>query len=517
MDADVVVAGAGPVGLMTACELALQGVAVVVLEQLREPGDESRAQVLHGRTIPVLDQRGLLGRFTAAERGLNGGGGRSHDKRALPKGHFAGITGLDFAGPGGGLPAAVFVPQAVTTRLLADRAAELGVDVRRGARVTGAEQDADGVTVLLADGTRVRARYAVGCDGARSAVREAAGIGFSGTASTLSTTAGEVLLGDPPNAPAGWQRTPRGCTVMSVHPGGGRSRVVAIEFSGPPRDREAPVTVEELSATVARIHGRAVPMTGLEAGARYGDAARLADAYRSGRILLAGDAAHIHYPVGGQGLNIGLQDAVNLGWKLAEVLRRQAPEALLDSYESERRPVAAAVLMHTRAQIALLAPDPRVDALREMFTELIGFDQVNRYLAEKISATDIRYDMGPDAMGPEDAHPLVGRFVPPVELTVDGARRPLSGLLHTGRSVLLALDGDVDRLTSAAHAAAGRQARLDVVPGRCPELSGLAALLVRPDGYVAWAAGTGLPAEQFRQGLDAALRRWLGDESRATH
>lgn len=498
MGTDVVVVGAGPVGLMTACELALNGVRVTVLERESEPADDSRAQVLHGRTIPTLDRRGLLDRFMAAERELNGGAGRSHDKRALPKGHFAGITGLDFPAPGDGLPGAVFVPQAVTARILGERAAELGVEVRRGVEVIGVDQDAAGVAVRTADGFRARGAFVVGCDGARSVVRRTAGIGFSGTDAIASTTAGEVFLGDPANAPAGWHRTPRGCTVISVHPGDGRSRVVAIEFTGQPVDREAPVTLDELTATVARIHGRDIPMSGLAAGARYGDAALLADAYRQGRVLLAGDAAHIHYPVGGQGLNIGLQDAVNLGWKLAARVTGRASDALLDTYESERRPVADAVLTHARAQLALLDPEPRVDALRAMFQDLIGFGEVNRYIAEKISAADIRY-----ATGAADRHPLVGAWAPEVVLTLRDKKRRLAELLHSGRAVLLHLD---DSTTSVASLGG----HLDVVTATSPELAGLTHLLIRPDGYVAWAAAVGRSAERTRSERDAALARLLG-------
>ncbi|GGS05694.1 FAD-dependent oxidoreductase [Streptomyces humidus] len=498
MGTDVVVVGAGPVGLMTACELALTGARVTVLERGTAPADDSRAQVLHGRTIPTLDRRGLLDRFLAAERELNGGAGLSHDKRALPRGHFAGITGLDFPAPGDGLPGALFVPQAVTARILGERAAELGVRVRRGAEVAGVDQDAEGVTVRMSDGSRARGAFVVGCDGARSVVRRTAGIGFRGTDAIASTTAGEVFLGDPANAPAGWHRTRRGCTVISVHPGEGRSRVVAIEFTGPPGDRDTPVTLEELTATVARIHGRDVPMSGLAAGARYGDAALLADVYRRGRVLLAGDAAHIHYPVGGQGLNIGLQDAVNLGWKLAARVTGRACDALLDTYESERRPVADAVLTHARAQLALLAPEPRVDALRAMFHDLIGFGEVNRYLAEKISAADVRY-----ATGAADPHPSAGGWAPEAVLTVGDKKRRLAELLHPGRPVLLCLDG-------GATGGALPGGRCDVVTATCPELAGLTHLLIRPDGYVAWAAAVGHSAERTRSERDAALARLAG-------
>ncbi|MEV0275027.1 FAD-dependent monooxygenase [Streptomyces sp. NPDC050610] len=518
MDTDVVVAGAGPVGLMLACELRLQGIDTVLIERLPEPANDNRAQALHGRTVPVLDHRGLLPRFRAAERELNGGAGGgndSHRKRPLPKGHFAGITGLRPAAPDGDpeVPAVVFVPQYVTTRLLSERAAELGVAMYRGSEITAVAQDPDGVTVRT-DGrsapARLRARYLVGCDGARSLVRRQSGIGFEGSDASLSTLAAEVRLDDLTDVPTGWHRTQHGCTVISPHPEGGHSRVVVIDFAGPDPDREAPVTLAELRERTAAVLGREIPMSDLKTAQRYGDAARLADRYRAGRIFLAGDAAHIHYPVGGQGLNIGLQDAVNLGWKLAGQMRGWAPVGLLDTYHSERHPVAAAVLTHTRAQVALLAPGPRTDALRDLFTELIGFEQVSRYLSEKMSAADVRYDMGGAA-----PDPLTGRFAPSLRLeTAQGTRR-LADLMRHGRPVLLDLtDPAAPDPARPAAAAAPWADRVDVHTGRCPGHPGYDAVLVRPDGYVAWACDPEDAPDWVAEDLTATLRRWFGAPGR---
>jgi 2-polyprenyl-6-methoxyphenol hydroxylase-like FAD-dependent oxidoreductase len=493
MDADVVVAGGGPVGLMLAGELRLHGVDVIVLERLPTPSDKSRAQALHGRTIPTLDHRGLLGRFLAEERRLNGGGGKSHEKRALPRPHFAGIYGLPRLEPDGDVPLAVFVPQVVTTGLIATWAAELGADIRRGSDVEGFTQDDDGVTVRLSTGDSLRARFVVGCDGAHSVIRASADVAFTGTGATMTTLAGEVRLGDPGNVPVGWQRTPRGCTVISPHPAGGASRVVALDFAGPPADRDAPVTLDELAAVVSRIHDRYIPMADLRAGARYGDAARQAEQYRQGRAFLAGDSAHVHYPVGGQGLNLGIQDAVNLGWKLAAVLKGWAPQGLLDTYHTERHPVAASVLRHTRAQVALLNPHNVIDPVRELFAELLSLNEVGEHLATKMFAADVRYELG-------GSHLLAGGFAPNLKLE----QTRLAELLHAGRPVFADLTG-----LAAARALAGRWSdRVDVVTTHCVDRPDVGGLLIRPDGYLAWACP---PGEADLMELETVLRRWFGD------
>jgi 2-polyprenyl-6-methoxyphenol hydroxylase-like FAD-dependent oxidoreductase len=502
MDPDVLVVGAGPVGLMLACELALQGISTVVLERSPQPPDEVRAQSLHGRTVPTLDRRGLLQRFQAAERELNGGGGDSLKKRPLPKLHFAGITGLAVPKPVGDGPAATFVPQVVTARLLAERATELGIEIRREHEFEGFVQDDEGVTLQVrgpAGVRRMSAKFLVGCDGARSKVRKAAGIAYTGSEATLSTVAGDVRLLDVANVPAGWQRTPRGCTVISPHPGDGLSRVVAIDFSGPPADRDAPVTFDELQGTVSRIVGRDIPMANFTAGSRYSDAARQAEQYRNGRVFLVGDSAHMHYPVGGQGLNVGIQDAVNLGWKLAADVKGWAPPSLLDTYHSERHPVAASVLVHTRAQIALLNPDERVDPLRALMGELIGFDQVGSHLFNKISALDVCYKV-------DSSHALAGQFAPDLRLLGAEGRRRLAALLHTGRPVLL----DLGDRPEVRQNVAGWDDRVTVELARCPDRPDLEAMLIRPDGYVVWASSPDDPLDVVKRDLPDALGAWFG-------
>jgi 2-polyprenyl-6-methoxyphenol hydroxylase-like FAD-dependent oxidoreductase len=400
------------------------------------------------------------------------------------------------------------LPLPATTRLLAERAAELGATLHHGCEVAGFDQDLAGVTVRLAAGGpihTVRAGYLVGCDGARSRVREAAGIAFPGTASTLSTIDAEVRLTDPDGIPSGWIRTPRGCAVISVHPDGGFSRVVAIDFSGPAADRCAPVTLDELAATVGRILGRPVPMADLRCAQRYGDVTRQAERYRDRRVFLAGDSAHVHYPVTGDGLDLGLRDAANLGWKLAAHIAGWAPPGLLDTYHTERYPVAAAFLAHTRAQTALLNPDERLDPLRALFAELIRFADVDRFVSGRARAADVRYDPG----GP-DAHPLAGRPAPDLTLYGEGGVRRLAATLHAEGPVLLDLAGDWD----VRAVAAGWGDRVSVARYRCPARPDLAALLVRPDGYVAWAAGPHESPARTRRGLVDALRRWFGEPLR---
>ncbi|MEU4245612.1 FAD-dependent monooxygenase [Actinoplanes sp. NPDC026619] len=502
-DIEVVVAGAGPVGLMVAGELAAHGVETVVMERLDQPAEDTRAQALHGRTVPTLDRRDLLAPFLAEHQERMARLTRGGPGRRPPTGHFAGITGLAWRDTNHDVPPALFVPQPATTRLLENWAREQGASVFRGATMTGFTQDEDGVTTHFAPGAPMRTLYSaylIGCDGARSAVRKAAGIDFPGTAATSDTIAGEVLIADPEDIPQGWTRTPRGCTVISVRPGG-HSRVVAIDFTGPAAVRDAPVTVAEMQATVSRILGQPVEMSDLRDPQRYGDAARQAERYREGRVFLVGDAAHIHYPVGGQGLNVGLQDAVNLAWKLAATIDGWAPASLLDTYSAERHPVAEAVLEQTRAQMALLNPDPRIDSLRSLFADLIRIPAVDEYLTSRIVASDVRYPAGDP-----QAHPLTGRFAPDLTLLGDDGPVRLAATLHPGRPVLLRLtEGAVP-----AEAAAGWSDRIDVHRLDCPDRPDLGALLLRPDGYVAWACSAGEPAGSG-EGLVAAMRQWFGE------
>ncbi|MFI5528744.1 FAD-dependent monooxygenase [Kitasatospora sp. NPDC051853] len=484
MAVDVAIVGGGPVGMLLAGELALHGVRVLVLEQLPSPTGESKAGTLHARTAQTLHRRGLL---EAVQPGRYGGGYR---RQARAPFHFGGIFGLDLAAVVDEGPALVGSPQAHAEQVFADRAERLGAVIRRGARVTGLTDHGDRVTLTLDGGELLDAAWVVGCDGARSTVRRAAGIAFTGTPATMSCLMGEVRLRRPELAPAGWQRTERGWTIFWVDPNG-HSRIGTYDFRGPAADRQAPVTLEELRGEAERITGQTVEMDSPRWLSRFSDAALQAERYRAGRVLLAGDAAHVHFPAGGQGLNTGLQDAVNLAWKLAGTVAGWAPEGLLDSYHAERHPVAAEVLWNVRAQVALMDPDPKVDPLRELFGRLMRAEEVNHYLSGLVSGTAATYPADP-------GDPLAGRFVPDLPLKLaDGSTAELAALLHPARPVLLDLADDPS-LRAAAEPWADRlttvTAALDTE---------LTALLVRPDGYAAWSSASPVP-------LTTALARWFG-------
>ncbi|OIK05268.1 hypothetical protein BIV23_13500 [Streptomyces monashensis] len=495
MDTDVVIAGAGPTGLMLACELRLAGVDVTVVEKLAERTGESRAGGIHSRTLEVLDQRGILDRFLAVGE-------------LQPVGHFSGLY-LEFDESESRHPYPLMILQSDIERLLQEWAAELGVRVRRSAEVSGIRRDAAGVTVELrtaqARPATLRAPWLVGCDGGRSTVRKLAGIDFPGTEATMTALIGDVELPDLPEDYVWVRRTPGGdYSAIAFEPGW--HRVITSEFDRG-ADREEPVTFERLRESLTRVAGTDFGMRNPRWVSRFNDAARQAARYRDGRVLLAGDAAHIHFPAGGQGLNMGVQDAVNLGWKLAAVVRGRAPESLLDSYHAERHPVGERVLHNTRAQSALVRPGPQTDALREVFGSLMVFDDVNRYLRHMLNALDIRYPVDSD-------HVLAGRRVPDAGLkTADGATR-VHELLHAARPVLLDLRGG----TGPTAVARGWADRVDLVEARAEddhwpvpalgEIPAPAALLVRPDGHVAWAADAG--AAPDTAGLRTALTTWFG-------
>ncbi|ROQ26248.1 3-(3-hydroxy-phenyl)propionate hydroxylase [Streptomyces sp. PanSC19] len=479
-ETQVVVAGAGPTGLMLAGELGLAGVDVLVVERLPEPRTrESRAGGLHIRTLEALDQRGILDRFL--ERG-----------RRRRNVHFSGLW-LDVSDVPTRHPYLLVIPQSEVERLLAERAAEVGVRLRRGAEVTGFTQDGAGVTVELADGSRVRADHLVGCDGGRSTVRRLAGVDFPGTPATMTALLGDVELAEPPSGDIFQERREHGTfSVLSF--GQDWFRVLTNEFDHV-ADRDEPVTLEVLRDALVKIAGTDYGMHSPRWISRYGDAARQAGSYREGRVLLAGDAAHIHFPAGGQGLNTGVQDAVNLGWKLAAVVRGQAPDRLLDTYQAERHPVAARVLQNTRAQTALWRVDAHTSALREVLGDLVGIDRVRLRLAGMTTATDIRYPM-------EGTGELLGRRVP--DLALDRGR--VYDLLHSARAVLLDLAGH----PSLDAVAAGWADRVDLVRARPAEGSdpGADAVLIRPDGYVAWITRTG--GRPDPDALRTGLTRWFG-------
>ena len=468
---DVIVAGGGPTGLMLACELRLHDVHVLVLEKETEPTRQVRSLGLHVRSIEVMDQRGLLERFLA-------------HGRQYPLGSFAFIP----KPPPDHLDTAhayiLGIPQPVTDRLLAERAAELGAEIRRGSELVGLSQDDDGVTAELADGTRQRSRYLVGCDGGRSTVRKVLGIGFPGEHASVEWLLGEMEAAETletMNAVAAELGTTDVRVGPAPHEDGLYRFVVRAETVN--EDRTAPPTFDEFTQRLRALAGTDFGVHSPRFVSSFGDATRLAERYRVDRVLLAGDAAHIHPPIGGQGLNLGIQDAFNLGWKLAAEVGGWAPEGLLDSYEAERRPVAADVLNNTRAQGLLMEDVPGAKALRELFSELMDFEDVHRYLIGKITGIGIRYDLGE---GPE----LLGRRLRDVPLK----RGRLYESMHDGRGMLLDQTG---RLSVAGWAD-----RVDHVVDISEELD-VPAVLLRPDGYVAWAG-------EDQEDLLGELPRWFG-------
>lgn len=469
---DVLVVGAGPTGMMLAGELRLHGVQVRVLDKETEPTRVVRSLGLHVRSIEVMDQRGLLERFLA------------HGKRYPAGGFFAGIgkpapVELDTTHP-----YVLGIPQPVTDRLLTERAVELGAEVERGRELTGLTQDDQGVTAELADGTRLRARYLVGCDGGRSTVRGLLGVGFPGEPSRTETLIGEMRVGAEPEEVAAVVAEVRETQKrFGAGPLGDGFYRVGVPAADVAADRSVPPTLDEFRRQLKACAGTDFGVHSPRWLSRFGDATRLAERYRTGRVLLAGDAAHIHPPVGGQGLNLGVQDAFNLGWKLAAEVHGWAPDGLLDSYHTERHPVAADVLDNTRAQMELLSTEPGPRAVRRLLAELTRFEDVSRHLAEKITALNVRYDLGA-------GHELVGRRMRDVELR----QGRLYELTHTGRGLLLDRTG---RLSVT-----GWSDRIDHVVDVGAKLE-VPAMLLRPDGHVAWVGDD-------QQDLFDRLPRWFG-------
>ncbi|WP_028137699.1 FAD-dependent monooxygenase [Bradyrhizobium japonicum] len=478
----VVIAGGGPTGLMLAAELALADVDVAVVE--RRPDQaivETRAGGLHARTIEVLDQRGVADRF-------------------LREGEILQLTGfawtpLDISDLPTRHPYGLKLRQTRIERILADWATELGVPFYREREVTGFAEDETGIAVTLSGGARLRTKYVVGCDGGRSLVRKAAGIDFPGTSPTLVNLMAEVEMRE---APAfGLRHDALGFHGLS-RTESGRVLVVVTEATLAATGQPA---LRDLSEALIAVYGTDFGVHSPAWISRFTDAARQAACYRKDRVLLAGDAAHIHHSVGGQGLNLGVQDAVNLGWKLAQVVKGLAPDSLLDSYHAERHPVAARVLKNTRAQIALLRRgDDGRKAAREAIAELLAMDEPRRRFGAMMSGLDIAYDLG-------EGHALLGRRMPDLELSIAGRKLRLFTLLHRARGVLLNFgeEGGIDpapwtNRIDVVDAATDNAWELPVV-GR---VAAPGAVLVRPDGHVAW-VGDG-----SQRGLAEALTRWFG-------
>jgi 2-polyprenyl-6-methoxyphenol hydroxylase-like FAD-dependent oxidoreductase len=489
----VVIAGGGPTGLMLAGELALAGVDVAIVERRANqdlPG--SRSGGLHARTIEILDQRGIAERF-------------------FSEGQVAQVAGfsmipLDISDFPTRHPYGLGLWQKHIERILAGWVGELAVTLYRGREATGFVQDDTRVDVELSDGGSLRAEYLVGCDGGRSLVRKAAGIEFPGWDPTTSSLIAEVEMAEEPEL--GIRRDALGVHALGRVEYEIRDGEVVYADRGPVGvmvteehiGAMSEPTLRDLSEALVAVYGTDYGVHSPTFLSRFTDMTRQAAAYRNGRVLLAGDAAHVHAPDGGQGLNIGVQDAVNLGWKLAQVVNRTSPESLLDTYHAERHPVAARVLRNTMASVALRRSDDRTKALRDTMVELLGMDEPRRRFAAMMSGLDIHYDLG-------EGHPLLGRRMPDLDLvTADGPLRVFT-LLHDARPVLINLGepggfdispwADRVQMIDAKYAGTWELPALGAVPPP-------SAVLVRPDGYVAWVE------DRTQEGLADALTTWFG-------
>jgi 2-polyprenyl-6-methoxyphenol hydroxylase-like FAD-dependent oxidoreductase len=494
----VVIAGGGPTGLMLAGELALAGVDVAIVER-RASQDlaGSRAGGLHSRTIEILDQRGIADRFLSQGQVAQVAGFAwiPLDISDFPTRHNYGLA----------------LRQNHIERIMAHWVGELAVPIYRRREVTGFAQHDTGVEVELSDGQSLRADYLVGCDGGGSLIRKAAGIEFPGSDPTTSNLIAEVEMAQEPEL--GLRRDAHGIHAISrleyeirdgevVYMDRGPVGVMVTE---PHVGSTSEPTLRDLSEVLIAVYGTDFGIHSPTWISRFTDMARQAASYRKGRVLLAGDAAHVHYPTGGQGLNIGVQDAMNLGWKLAQVVKKTSPESLLDTYQAERHPVAARVLRDTMAQVALLRTDDRTNALREIMSELLAMDEPRKRVAAMMSGLDIHYDLG-------EGHPLLGRRMPDLDLVTGNGPLRVFTLLHDAEPVLLNLGdpGGFD-ITSWADRVRSVDAKY-VGPWELPALGAVpapTAVLIRSDGYVAWVG------EATQLGLADALTTWFGPPTAA--
>ncbi|WP_433664096.1 FAD-dependent oxidoreductase [Nocardia sp. CA-128927] len=496
---DVVIVGAGPVGLFLACELGLAGCAVLVLEREAEPESPWRTAPLGMRglfttSIGAFYRRGMLDPLLTASGGPADPGA---DEPARPRnvGHFAGmmldpakvdLDVLPFRLPSP-TPGFMMTSLEAVETILSERAAELGVQIRRGAAVSAIVQETDSVVVHVGE-DEYAARWVVGCDGGRSTVRRLAGFEFVGTEPQFTGYVALTTIADPEQLSPGFNLTPTGMYLRMPASG----HIGMMDFDGGTFDRSQQLTRDHLQAVLRRVSGTDVTLSEVHLASSFTDRAMQTTTYRQGRVLLAGDAAHIHSPLGGQGLNTGLGDAVNLGWKLAATVRGHAPDGLLDTYSAERHPIGAKVLDWSRAQVEVMRPGPYAGALQGVIRDLLATRDGTTYVFEKVSGASIHYDLGGE-------HPLVGRDAPDFQLA-DGTR--LGDLMQDGRGV--ALDFSTDRRLH--DAATGWENQLRYAAGAVRNDLGLGALLIRPDGIVAWAAGRHFDREEFER----AARQWFG-------
>jgi len=514
MTYDVVIAGGGPVGLFLACELGLAGVSVLVLERMDDPHSPLKESWMgmRGLNLPSVEafyRRGMLKdvrKSSLAWMDTIEKPGMKLDPPPTPgttssgprfAGHFAGImlqankidlSDQKYLVPGPGTTGGLVSLEGIEL-LLAERAEKLGVAIKRGTAVTDFTQTEDSITVHTGDKS-FQAKWLVGCDGGRSTVRKVAEFEFAGTDPEFTGYTASVEIADPEKLRPGFNLTKTGMYICGPGPG----RIGMVDFDDASFDRAQTITLESLQAVLRRVSGTDVTLKAVHVASTFTDRARQATTYRKGRVLLAGDAAHIHSPLGGQGLNTGLGDAMNLGWKLAATIKGWAPDDLLDTYTRERHPAGAWALDWTRAQVAIMRPDPHAHAIANVIRDLINTREGTSYFVEKISGVSLRYDLPGD-------HPLIGRSVPDFEFE-DGTR--LGILLEDGIGLLLDLSGK-EELASLKDNWIGR---MKYVAAAAKDAKGLAALLVRPDGFVVWATDANTEPDWIT--LEDTLSRWFG-------